>query len=193
MRNFSRGLRALAVVAGLGAGLASIHAEAASSPIHLRGSATKLGSIGRSTISLSGEFQFATQLAMDKATVTVDALLDEVGGSEELVVGDFPMVLSVQPGAKPKTATYKDATGSSPKVRLDVPQGRVTPSSFILNVQGATIALPEDCSAASVSSTKLRIRFTIDDHSHAPLVVEGNVNWQCVGRPAQIPTSLKTL
>ncbi|MBI5504355.1 MAG: hypothetical protein HY899_06115 [Deltaproteobacteria bacterium] len=170
----------------------AVTAQAASPSLtKLRGSVTKLGSINRSTAGLTGEFRLDRPLAVNRSTITVEALLDEVGGSGELLVADFPLTLFVQPGAKPKTATFETAPDVRPRVRLDIPSQRTLPASFILNTLGATIALPQNCSAGRGSTTTLTLRFTIDDGASVPVVVEGALPWTCLGKNPQVPTSLR--
>lgn len=192
MRSVVRNVYATATAVALCVASVPQTAQAASQSLtQLRGSVTKLGSIGRSSVALSGQFRLDRPLAVNRSTIVIDSLLDEVGGSGELLVADFPLVLFVQPGAKPKTATFETAPDVRPRVRLDIPFQRTLPASFILNTMGATIALPQDCTAGRSSTTALTMRFTIDDGASVPVVVEGAMPWGCLGKNPQIPTSLR--
>lgn len=165
-------------------------AEAASPIVALRGKATKLGSVGRASISLSGEYSLGGPIILNRATVTVEAVLDEEGGGGELVAG-LPATLLLQPGAKPKTVRYQTAARLAPKMRLDVPEGRTRPESFILNIQQASIDLPELCPPGRGSSTDLTLRFTFNDRLNPPITVEGNFAWLCIGKDPQAPLILQ--
>ncbi|HYC53602.1 MAG TPA: hypothetical protein VEL28_01505 [Candidatus Binatia bacterium] len=158
---------------------------------YLRGSATKLGSVGgRSGIALSGEFVANDPVILNQATITIHSLLRELEGGEELVAG-LPLTLHVQPGSKLRSARYGTAFGVRPKARIDIPANRTIPGSFILNLQTADIAFPQLCSTPPGSRTTLETSFTIDDGVNPPIVVEGEVDWNCIGRNPAAPISLK--
>jgi hypothetical protein len=160
----------------------------------LQGSATKVGNLnGHSAVSLSGKFTLTDPLALDLATVTVEALLNEVEGAGELVDG-LPLVLSAKSGSTANAATYQSVPNTLPRVRLDITKRSPTtrPVEFRIKVEDALIAqYPQHCSEGPDSTTPLALRFTIDDGVNLPFVVEGLVEWKCLGNNPQMPNSLK--
>jgi hypothetical protein len=160
----------------------------------LQGSATKVGnSHGPSTVSLFGKFILTEPLALDLATVTIDALLNEVEGADELVAG-LPLVLTAKSGSTANAATYQSVPNTLPRVRLDITKSssETKPVEFRLKVEDTTIAqYPQRCSPGSKSTTALALRFTIDDGVNLPFVVESEVAWACLGSNPQMPSALK--
>lgn len=160
----------------------------------LSGSATKVGnSRGPATVSLSGKFILTEPLALDLATVTIDALLNEVEGADELVAG-LPLVLTAKSGSTAIAATYQSVPNTVPRVRLDITKrsSETKPVEFRLKVEDTLIAqYPQRCSPGPNATTALALRFTIDDGVNLPFVVESEVAWACVGSNPQMPSSLK--
>jgi len=159
----------------------------------LAGRVTKIGQPGRSGISMQGGFQLEERLQLNRAVVVVDALLEEEGGAGELLNAAFPITVPLAPGAKPRVASFATPRGVSPRIRLDIPTSRTEPGSFHMIVTGASVNMPALCSPARISTTPLRLRFTISDGVIDPVVVEGDAIWQCIGKVRTTPQSLRAV
>lgn len=191
MHNVFRSGYALLAVAGLCQVLTGTPtADAADTLTSLRGKATKLGTVERAGVTISGTFTLDTPLDLRTVTITIDSLLDEEGGAGELLGGSFPLVLNATPGNKTRNGRYATATGAKPKLRLEIPNDRTKPGSFFLNGSLASIALPHLCPPGRGSTTTLKTSFTIDDGVNPIVTVEGDTAWQCLGKDASTPLML---
>jgi hypothetical protein len=158
--------------------------------IELAGAATGVGESeeGQAAVKLKGKFNVSTPLALNTATVTLEALLHEVEGAEELVSG-LPLVLTPRAGSDADEATFKSVPHRQPKVRLDIRERAGQPAEFRLKLEQATIPqFPQHCALEEDPTTALALRFTIDDGVNLPLVVEGEVAWECKRDPQEPET-----
>jgi hypothetical protein len=161
--------------------------------VRLSGSATGVGESeeDQATLTLKGKFNVSTPLALDQATVTVEALLHEVEGAGELLSG-LPLGLTAKPGSTADEATFRSEPHTQPRVRLDIHQRANQPAEFKLKLeQGSIPQFPQHCAPEEDPTTALALRFTIEDGVNLPLVVEGEVAWACKGEDPQEPETLK--
>ena len=159
----------------------------------LEGRATKVGKATNSaTLRIRGRFTVENPLALDQVALTVEALLREVGGANELVQGpaapDLLLPLSLQPrkGSGPDKGHYTTPPGDKPIVH-----GRVAPvegpdaesglMEFSLDVKGATILSPSRCPAALTTS------FRLVGAAGEPVWVHGTGIWRCDGAKLETP------
>jgi len=159
----------------------------------LAGRATKVGNATNSaTLRIQGRFTMEDPLALDQAALTVEALLREVGGADELAQGptapDLLLPLSLQPrkGSRPDKGDYTTPPGARPIVH-----GRVAPvkgpdaasglMEFSLDVERATILRPSRCPAALTTS------FRLVGAAGEPVWVHGTGIWRCDGAKLETP------
>jgi hypothetical protein len=145
------------------------------------------GASGESTVILSGEFEHDAALALDVAEVRVDALLTDVEDDAEFVAG-LPLILSAQPGSTADVATYATSAGGGPQAQLHL----TTAGTFDLTIENATIAALPQCADGSRTTFPLALRITVDDHVGPPLILDGGVEWECLGG-SQPPMSLEAV
>jgi hypothetical protein len=129
------------------------------------------GSARQDGVKLTGKVNVGTPLALDHATVTLEALLYFVDRGEEFVSG-LPLVLTAKRGSTATEASFYSAPHTQPLVRLDFRQRTGQPAEFKLKLEQGTLQ--------GVAGSTLR--FTIDDGVNTPLVVEGEVAWEGRGK-----------
>jgi hypothetical protein len=127
---------------------------------------------GQVSVKLTGRVNVSTPLALDHATVTIEALLTEVNRGELDLVSGLPLVLTAKRGSTATEASFYSAPHTQPLVRLDFRQRTGQPAEFKLKLEQGTLQ--------GVAGSTLR--FTIDDGVNTPLVVEGEVAWEGRGK-----------
>ena len=159
----------------------------------LEGRVTKIGNAtNKATLRIQGRFTVEDPLALDQAALTVEALLREVGGADELAQGpvapDLLLPLSLLPrkGSRPDKGDYTTPPGDKPIVHAQVApvKGRDAASGlmeFSLDVDGATIVSPSHCPAALTTS------FRLVGAAGEPVWVHGTGIWHCDGPKLETP------
>ncbi|HEV8437728.1 MAG TPA: SBBP repeat-containing protein [Methylomirabilota bacterium] len=162
----------------------------------LTGSASSVGSgTDNGSIRLQGQFTAAEPVALDQATLTLSALLDEVGGAGELTRGTsgaavLPLTLTARTGGKPTDAIYQTASGVRPVVWAEIKtrDARTGLTEFYIKVDRATIPVgPALCSGGSSPTTQLRTRFSVQASNGAPVGVDLTLPWRCLGTELKTP------
>jgi hypothetical protein len=162
----------------------------------LEGSATAVGTNKDSaSVRLTGQFTAGSAIALDHATLTVSALLDEADGAGELVRGNggatlLPLTLGARAGSTPTAAIYQRASGVRPVVWAEVKNRdpKTARIEFSIKVDRATMPIgPALCSAGSPSTTELTTQFNLQVGTGTPVGVEVIVPWQCLGTQMRTP------
>ena len=138
-------------------------------------------------LTLTGRFTTQAPIALDRATLTITDLIDEVGGVGELsrIAGGgslLPLALVARPGSKGTLATFETAPGSRPSVSVEVKRRDVKAGllEFSIKVDRDSMPVrPIDCTAGSLSYTQLKTRFTLDDGVNQVIEVGATLPWQC--------------
>jgi CARDB protein/beta-propeller repeat-containing protein len=168
----------------------------APAPATLEGSATAVGTgTDSASIRLQGQFTAAGTLSLDQATLTLESLLDEVGGAGELVKGGggaalLPLLLAARAGGKPTDAIYQTPSGVRPVVRAEmkVRDPKTGLVEFSVKVDRATVPVgPALCSGASPAATKLRTSLSLRDNSGASGGLDLTLAWRCLGTELKTP------
>ena len=138
-------------------------------------------------LAIAGRFTALTPLSLDRATLTITDLIDEVDGVGELSRrgsgGSFlPMALAARAGSKAAIATYETAPGARPSVSVEVKRRDVKTGllEFSIKVDRDSMPVrPTGCTPASPSRTQLKTSFTLDDGVNPAVEVEATLPWQC--------------
>ena len=157
----------------------------------IAGKATQVGSGSESaTLRITGSFTVDQAVSLDRASLAVDALLQEVGVGE-LVEGPdggailLPIGLEAQNGAKPNKGMFQTPPGAKPLVsaRIDAQGGSM---SFEIDVQKAAIAEPDACLKGSPDAL-LKTSFTLVGGSTDSITLHGATKWLCQGAQLVAP------
>jgi len=147
------------------------------------------GNSPKDSLHLTGEFTLnrplslpALDLAAEDAEVTVENLLDEVGGNGELVDW-LPLTLEANPRNGDHSAQYETSYELPPFANLSIVALQPGTYRFKLKLNKATINRAADC-----PKTNLLTRFTIDDGSAVPVIVLAEAQWSCNGRSGGMQT-----
>jgi hypothetical protein len=146
-------------------------------------------------VRISGTFPFSGAIDLSTSTVTIDDLLNEMGGAGELGQR-VSTTLTARPGGNPNAAIYETPDGIRPTFRMEIknrdPENPVF--EFNLRVDRATIsAFPELCEGEP-PTTDLTTSFSIDDGVNPPVVVSTVQRWRCldlIGGDPEKPRSLR--
>jgi hypothetical protein len=156
------------------------------------GKAQNVGT-SKGNVTLSGRFTLAGGFLLDRATLTLGQLLDEVGGAGELAKGAggsrlLPVTLQARSGSKPTEATYQTPSGVSPSVRVDVKSREplIGLWEFSIKVDHATISSPTRCGGGSPATTRLATSFALKTTSDE-VAVGATLPWQCRGSELKTP------
>lgn len=158
------------------------------------GRATRLGEAGAGVVAIVEKFTFEGDINLGTSSLTIDHLLNEVGGAGELVTG-LPIILNARPGGKPNYAIFETASSAIPKVRVEIQTKDGEIYDFLLRDERTTIAFPMLCPPGTRSpTTDLTTSFTIDDGVNPPVAVSTVEAWRCVDliRGTNHPRSLRT-
>jgi hypothetical protein len=179
------GNRTVVVVAqGTATGTATVSVDC---PGSFAGKAERVaGGAGKGTVTFSGKVPGAGVLNLRVATVTVTALLGEIGAGE-LVRGHggapfLPLTLSARRGSKAAAAIFETPAGHRPSVEIEVKQrdpknGEV---EFSLKVERATIPVPPTgCGPGGGHAVPLTTSMAIEDGSPASRQVSAVLPWRC--------------
>jgi len=122
--------------------------------------------------------RFTLDGASDLSTsvVTIDRLLNEVGGAGELVDG-LPITLSASPSSNTNSAIYETPAGVFPRLRMTIAKRGGNQFNFRLDGVDATIDSPLQCPTTNLTTT-----FTIDDGINPPQAVTTERPWRCFKR-----------
>jgi hypothetical protein len=142
------------------------------------------GEQGDAILKLTGSFVFDGALDLASSSVTIRALLDEIGGAGELLKGlggsdALPAVLFRKSG-NDSSVTYTSAGSARPSFRLALhrkPGGLYTAN---LRVNRATVSSDPTLCTGSPESTVLDTVLVIDDGHNPPATVAGSLAWVCV-------------
>jgi hypothetical protein len=144
------------------------------------------GGAEKGKVSFSGKVPAAGTLDLRVATVTVTALLREIGGGELVRGGGgaafLPVTLRARRGSKATAAIFETPAGVRPSVEIEVKQrdpkkGEV---EFSLKVDRATIPLaPKGCDPRGGNAVRLRTSIAIEDSSRKALEVNPELSWRC--------------
>jgi hypothetical protein len=138
-------------------------------------------------LAIAGRFTALTPLSLDRATLTITDLIDEVDGVGELSLRGsggslLRMALAARAGSKAAIATYETAPGARPSVSVEVKRRDLKTGllEFSIKVDRDSMPVrPSGCSPASPSRTQLKTSFTLDDGVNPPVEVEATLPWQC--------------
>jgi hypothetical protein len=144
------------------------------------------GGAEKGKVSFSGKVPAAGTLDLRVATVTVTALLREIGGGELVRGGGgaafLPVTLRARRGSKATAAIFETPAGVRPSVEIEVKQrdpkkGEV---EFSLKVDRATIPVaPKGCDPRGGNAVRLRTSIAIEDSSRKALEVNPELSWRC--------------
>jgi hypothetical protein len=159
----------------------------------LEGRATKVGNgTASATLSIRGRFTVEDPQALDQAVLTIETLIREVDGADELVQSLaapgllLPLSLLPRNGSGPDKGNYTTPPGNDLIVQARVApvKGRDGQSGlmeFSLDVRGATIVSPSRCPAALTTS------FQLISPAGEPVWVHGTGIWHCDGAKLETP------
>jgi hypothetical protein len=119
-------------------------------------------------------------LASPLVTVTLTSLLNEIGGSGELVDG-LPLTLWVEPGNDAAWARSSTPAGTLPVASLAIGARRGGVLDLVPEVAGATIGRPGHC-----SPTMLLTSVTVDDGTNPAVVLPVVQPWNWSTRGGQV-------
>ncbi|MCK5431910.1 MAG: hypothetical protein KAJ03_04160, partial [Gammaproteobacteria bacterium] len=144
----------------------------------------------KDVVQLKGEFTLnrahhlpGIDLAAAVGEVTLDHLLDEVGGNGELVES-LPLILVANPQNSDDSAVYQTLPGEEPAATLRI-KALMQPGtySFKLKIKKAAIGSPDGC-----PMTTLLTRFTIEDGGTMPVHAVTQASWACNGKSGTMKT-----
>jgi hypothetical protein len=148
-------------------------------------SANRVGDDAAAQVGILVKFPFAGPVNLGASTVTINSLLNERGGTRELVKGTggvdlLPITLRPRSGSKPTAAIFETPSRAIPKVRLEIQTKGQGVFDFLLRVDRATIpAFPQLCGGEPRPTTDLVTNFIIDDGVN-PIVVSTKQPWRCL-------------
>jgi hypothetical protein len=159
----------------------------------LTGSASGVASgTDNGSIRLQGQFTATETVALNEATLTLTALLEEVGGAGELTRGTggvaiLPMTLPARAGGKATDAIYQTPSGVRPVVWAEIKARDVATglTDFYIKVDRATILGPALCAGASPTS-RLRTSFSLHAGG-ASVGLDVTLPWRCLGNELKTP------
>ena len=168
-------------------GTATVTVDCPPAPGKFAGKAEGVGGgAEKGKVSFSGKVPAAGTLDLRVATVTVTALLREIGGGELVRGGGgapfLPVTLRARRGSKATAAIFETPAGVRPSVEIEVKQrdpkkGEV---EFSLKVDRATIPLaPKGCDPRGRNAVRLRTSIAIEDSSRKVLEVNPELSWRC--------------
>ncbi len=136
-------------------------------------------------IIIRGRFPIPSGTQLQRATITLNKLLSEAGGNDELVrdqngsPANLPVVLTALAGSTAFNSTYANLSAKSPRVRAEIKATRqkVPEAKFLVVIDDAQINLPAACTATKLFAT-LQTRITATEGTHAA-VFDGNLTWKC--------------
>jgi hypothetical protein len=145
------------------------------------------------SIRLQGQFTAVETIALNEATLTLTALLEEVGGAGELTRGTgsaavLPLTLAARAGGKATDAIYQTPSGVRPIVwaEIKVRDASTGLMEFYIKVDRATILGPAACSATSSPSTQLHTSFSLQA-AGTLVAVDLTQPWRCLGSELKTP------
>ncbi|HEV8437730.1 MAG TPA: SBBP repeat-containing protein [Methylomirabilota bacterium] len=161
----------------------------------LQGSATAVGAgTDSASIRLQAQFTATDAVSLDQATLTLEALLDEVGGAGELVKGGggavlLPLLLTARAGGKPTDAIYQTPSGVRPVVWAEVKirDPKTGLMEAYIKLDRATIPIGPASCAGSPATTRLRTSFSVQSNGGAPVGVDLTLPWRCLGTELKTP------
>jgi hypothetical protein len=157
------------------------------------GKAAKVGTT-KGKVKVKGSFTVPGGMPLDRTTLTVHDLLDEVGGAGEL--GDAALLTAAllpQPGSTAVKAVYASAS-SDPAVRKKKGRGPALTvkvkirnvatgeARYSLAMTRGRLGSPQRCSGERKSTTLLEtgLGFRVDDQRE--IVAGGVHSWKCAGK-----------
>jgi len=161
-----------------------------------RGQAQNVGLANDSgKLAITGSFTTRAPLSLDRATLTITSLVDEVNGVGELSRrgsgGSFlPVALVARAGSGPAVANWETASGMRPSLTVEVKRRDVKTGllEFSIKVDRDSMPVrPAACSAGSPSVTQLKTSFTLDDGENPVVEVEATLPWQCKSGALLLP------
>lgn len=148
------------------------------------------GGAEKGKVSFSGKVPVIGTPDLRVATVTVTALLREIGGGELVRGGGgapfLPVTLRPRRGSKATAAIFETPAGVRPSVEIEVKQRdpKKAEVEFSLKVDRASIPLtPKGCDLQGGNAVPLGTRVAIEDSSRKSLEVTPELSWRC-GRNA---------
>ena len=144
-------------------------------------------------LRISGQFRVTVPIRLDRASVTIADLLDEVdgvGGLPSRRPGGgalLPITLPARAGSKPTAARYQTASSTPPSVNVEVRSRDAKSGLMEFSITVDRDSMPVRPSRCVGSHTQLRTSFTLDDDSGQPLVVDATLPWQCRANELRFP------
>jgi hypothetical protein len=157
----------------------------------LAGSATQVGSNDdNGHVRLSGEADIPASTRLDAVAFTLEQVLFERGGVEELVRtsrrGAFaPLQLELQPGSKETRAVYATPPSHVPSARAKLSRTKTGSMAFDIHIDRAQMPTLPNCAGAP-RAAELATRFTLDDAGNS-ITVLARQNWLCQGKHLRTP------
>lgn len=155
------------------------------------------GADGNAIVKFAGSFVFDGPLDFASSSVTIRALLDEVGGAGELFASAHGPILPVElfrKSGNDKTVTFVSPASARPTFRLTLRRkpGDLYLASLKVN-RAAVPTDPEQCTG-SPETTLLDTVLVIDDGHDLPVTVAGSIAWLCAldNDKLRIPTGAET-
>jgi hypothetical protein len=152
----------------------------------LQGSATQVGSgDDNGHVRLAGEVGVPASTRLDALGFTLQQVLFESGGVEELVrtnrrSGVVPLRLELQPGSNKTRAVYATAPSRVPSARAVLSRTKNGSMAFDIQVDRARMPTLPHCTGASPAA-ELATRFTLDDGGNS-INVLARQKWACQGK-----------
>jgi len=130
----------------------------------------------RGGLRITERFTLDGTIDLSTSVVTIDRLLNEVGGAGELVDG-LPITLSASPSSNTNSAIYETPAGVFPRLRMTIAKRGGNQFNFRLDGVDATIDSPLQCPTTNLTTT-----FTIEDGINPPQAVTTERPWRCSKR-----------
>jgi hypothetical protein len=142
-------------------------------------------------VHIAGELRVHDRLKLNALTVTLEQLLFERGGVEELVRTGArnpltPLQLTVHKGSTAHHAVYTTARHAEPRVRAEFKRTKKGVIEYSIEVHRATLPTPASCSGAPPAA-RLATRFTLADRSGPPIDIRAIQDWECEGGRLHTP------
>src|SRR5262245_13600976 len=131
-------------------------------------------------VRIRGKFTMPDALALDRATLMLTDVLNEVDVAGELA-GGIPVILRARTGSKPTDAVYQTASGARPHVTVEIKRRdpRSPAAEFTITVDRDRIAAPSGCAGSPTASTQLVTSFELQ--ANASVVPVGTIlSWRCL-------------
>jgi hypothetical protein len=157
----------------------------------LEGLATQVGSNNdNGHVQLSGEASISDSTRLDAVALTLEQVLFERGGVEELVRDERRNAfvrpkLELQKGSTPDRARYATAPSQVPSVRAALSRTKAGSMAFDIQIDRVTMPTLPNCSGAPPAAV-LSTRFTLDDGANST-TVRARQGWLCKGNQLSTP------